>query len=42
LNEEDKEIFGIIVCFSKNSLNNYLSKYNLNKDDIKFIKPIYP
>ena len=42
LNEEEKEIFGIIVCFSKNSLNNYLLKNKIDKNDIKYIKPIYP
>jgi hypothetical protein len=40
--EEDKEFFGIIICFSKDSLNNYLEKNNLDKNEIVYIKPIYP
>jgi hypothetical protein len=40
--EEEKKMYGIIICFSKSSIINFIEKNNIKIDNIKNLKPIYP
>ena len=40
--EENKEIYGIILCFSKSSIISFIEKENIRLENIKDITPIYP
>jgi hypothetical protein len=40
--EGEKEMYGIILCFSKSSVINYIEKNKLEEKDLKYIKPVYP
>lgn len=42
IDDDEKKLYGIIICFSKTSITNYLSKKNLDLKEIKNVRPIYP
>jgi hypothetical protein len=42
LNDDNKEIYGIIICFSKSSMVQYLKDNKIEKENIIYLKPIFP
>ena len=40
--DEEKKIYGIIFCFSKSSMDNFIFSNSIKIEEIKYIKPIYP
>lgn len=42
LQDDNKDIYGIIICFSKINLNEFVKENSIKKEDIVNLRPIFP
>ena len=42
MSEEDNELYGLILCFSRNSFLQFIKKNNLKNEDIVTFRPYFP